>query len=378
MRNGNSLLIIILIVAALASSCADTSLKHYNLGLDAQKIGDLDKAIEHWKIALENRKDDADTHFNLGSALMEKGRYEEAEFHLREAAGLAPDDYETQYMLGRILELKGDLSGAKQAYSLSTAIKTNYYPPYIGLASCTLKQEQYRSAEKYATIGLSIAPRDLEGNLILAEAYFKQANYQEAYAQLLSVRPLYGRDYRVLFLLGKVMSERHMHVDAIETLKAAKESGDSSGELFYYLGRSHYALDQYSDAEKYYRLAIYKDKADASSWIGLAQTCFKTGQLEKSLEAWNSARALTPEDPEIDLGIGIVYLNSKRFEEAAALLERLRDRGDSPPRTMYYLGHAKMRLGKKAEAREAFEEFIRTWQGDKALIDEVNEILVTL
>ena len=45
---------------------------------------------------------------------------------------------------------------------------------------------------------------------------------------------------------------------------------------------------------------------------------------------------------------------------------------------LYFLGHAQMRMGQKENARRSFEEFISLWQGDKALIEEVNQILVTL
>ncbi len=258
------------------------------------------------------------------------------------------------------------------------AIKKNYFPPYIGFASCALKQKQYRTAEKYSALALRISTRDLQGNLILAEAYFGQSNYQEAYAQLLSIRFLNRNNPDMLLLLGKVMTERHMYNDALETLKLAGKNGISSSELFLYLGKSSYEIKHYPSAEKYFGLAIYKGKTDPRPLIGLAQTFMKTGELDKSLESWEKASLLDPGDPTIDLGISIVHINSRRFEQAAAILEELAARENFPPITLYYLGHATMRLGRKAEAQKAFEEFMRTWQGDEALKTETEDILITL
>ncbi|HSG28502.1 MAG TPA: tetratricopeptide repeat protein, partial [Candidatus Krumholzibacterium sp.] len=230
----------------------------------------------------------------------------------------------------------------------------------------------------YAAQGLSISSRDLEGNLILSEAYFQQGNYQEAYAQLLSIKYLYPRNRDLLVLTGKVMSERNQHEDAITALMQAKENGASSGDLFYYLARSLYALDRFADAEKYFQMALYKDRGDTRSMKGLAETEFMRRNYDKSLEDWRKAERLAPDDMEIQLGIAMVLINTRRPEAAVTVLRQIAGRSDSPPRTLYYLGHALMRTGDKSGAKEAFLEFRDTWEGDRALIREVDEILITL
>jgi len=112
--------------------------------------------------------------------------------------------------------------------------------------------------------------------------------------------------------------------------------------------------------------------------IGLANTHMKTGDYEKALNTWDRASQIDPDNPDITLGISTVYINTKRFEDGAILLEKLIMRDDFPPRALYYLGHARMRMGNKSGAREAFERFKSIWQGDRALLDEINDILITL
>ncbi|MCK4537565.1 MAG: tetratricopeptide repeat protein [Candidatus Krumholzibacteria bacterium] len=373
------LYILILPILALAvTGCSDASIKHYNLGIEAADSGDIDRAISEWKESLEHRYDDSDTQYNLGMALLEKELYDDAAVHLLEAARLSPDDNEIQYACGKALEAKGALPEAKKAYRLSITLKPNYFPPYIGIASIAMKQEQYRTAEKYATQALNISMRNLEGNLILSEAYFMQGNLQEAYAQLLSIRHMFPREPALLLLMGKVLSERHMHEDAIATLRLAKANGATGGDLFLYMGRSSYTLSQYNNAEKFFQLALYGNDTDIRALKGLAETRFKRGDYDKSLKTWKEISSISPMNMEAKLGIGMIYINTGRSEEAESILGALAEEEDFPPRTLYYLGHALMRTGKKAEARESFEEFLKTWEGDRALISEVKDIIITL
>ncbi|MCK7469440.1 MAG: hypothetical protein MZU95_00570 [Desulfomicrobium escambiense] len=60
---------------------------------------------------------------------------------------------------------------------------------------------------------------------------------------------------------------------------------------------------------------------------------------------------------------------------AAGVLETLRARPQYPPITDYYIGHAFLRMGDEARAREAFKRFLETWEGDPALSAEA-KILV--
>jgi tetratricopeptide (TPR) repeat protein len=213
---------------------------------------------------------------------------------------------------------------------------------------------------------------------VLAEAFYLQQNYHEAYAQLISAQPWIGLEPDYLLLLGKVMNARHMYADAIRTLLEAKDAGVSDSDLYLNLGTASYETNAFKDAKEYYKLAIYRDDSNAAAWTGLARTDYELDDLKGSLEAWNEAKKLDAGDPEIDLGTAMVYIRTRDFEKAVSVLQKLRAREGYPPRALYYLGHSLMRLGRREEAREAFEAFLDEWRGDEALASEVRDILVTL
>ena len=372
------LIVVAGMLLAFSVSCGDSALKHYNLGVEAAQRDDIDEAIVQWRKAAELNSSDPDTQYNLGMALLERKEYAEAEEHFLSAARIKSDDYKLQYGLGHSLEMQGKYSEAKKAYRYSIDLKSNFHPPYSGLGAIALEQGLYSTAEKFATEALRYSPYDKRGNLVLSEAYYMQQNYQAAYAQLISSRSWIGLEPDYLLLLGKVMNARHMYADARETLLKAKDAGKSGTDLFQHLGIASFETDDFKDAREYYRLALYRDETNVEAWTGLARTDYELDNIEESLEAWSRARTLTPDDPEIDLGIAIIHIRTRNFEEAVSVLEMLTARDDAPARTFYYLGHSLMRLGRRDEARESFELFLVKWQGDEALADEVRELLITL
>jgi len=362
----------------LPVSCGDSALKYYNLGVEAADRDDLDEAIRNWRRSAEINPSDPDTRYNLGMALLEKKEYGEAEENLKAAAGIDSDDYRLQYGLGKALEMQGKYSQAKKAYRYSISLKSNFHPPYSGLGAIALKQELYSTAEKYASDALRYAPHDARANLVLAEAYYMQQNYSAAYAQLISMRAWLSAEPDYLLLLGKVMNSRHMYADAIQTLITAREAGKSGSDLYLNLGTAYYETGDFKNAHENYRLAIYRDEQNVQAWTGLARTEFELDHLDESLKAWNRAKALDPVDPEIDLGMAVTLIRTREFEKAVSVLEKLNAKGNAPPRTLYYLGHSYMRLGRTDDARKSFILFLDKWQGDETLSEEVREILVTL
>jgi len=366
------------LLIVLTVSCGDSALKHYNLGVEAAQMDDIEEAIVQWRKAAELNPSDPDTRYNLGMALLQVEEYAEAEENFNAAARIQNDDYRLQYGLGHALEMQGKFSGAKKAYRYSISLKSNFHPPYAGLGAIALDQKLYSTAEKYATEALRFSPFDKRGNLVLAEAYYMQQNYQAAYAQLISSRSWIGLEPDYLLLLGKVMNARHMYADAKQTLLTAKDAGKSGTDLYLHLGIASFETNNLKDAREYCRVALYRDEKNTEAWIWLARTEYESDKLEESLEAWEKARALSPDDPEIELGIAMIHIRMKNFEEAVSVLEKLSTSDDAPQMAFYYLGHSLMRLGRRDEARRSFELFLAEWQGDDAIADKVREILITL
>ncbi len=372
----NAALGALLAILSLVLGCGpDKSVKCYNLGLEAAKREDYNEAVRLWSESIRYRPDDPDARYNLGLVLLTLNRYQEAEEQLREAVTLDPQDEQGHHLLGKCLEEQGKLPEAKLSYESSINMKPNYVPALIGLASIALKENQNKTAENHATQAVQLDPNNLEANMLLSEAYFRNDNFDAAYGQLLSARKLGPADADLLFLLGKVCYARHMYADALESLGAARTLGISNDEIFLYLGLANLALDYTSEAEKNFRLSLFKHGENARAWKGLGETYIKKKKWRDAADSIAKAILLAPDDPGALLDDAVIALYEGDLSGAAGKLERLRNRTDAPQITNYYLGHAYLRLGKNTEARDAFKRFIVTWQGDVSLTDEAKVIV---
>lgn len=369
-------ILILLVFLAFGSGCGpDKSIKYYNLGLDAAKRNDYTEAVKLWNEAVRYRPDDPETRYNLGAALIAMKRYAEAEEHLRAAVALNSLDADAQELLGESLQGQDRLAEAKNAYGFALGIKPTHVPSLIGLASIALTEGQNRSAENYATQAVELDPGNLEANLLLSEAYFRNGDFNAAYGQVLSARNLGSTNAALFFLTGKIAYARRMYADALDALQSARALGAATDEVFCYLGLSNLALGDTGEAEKEFRLSIYKNKGNAMAWKGLAETYIKEKRWREAGEAVEQAARIDASDPETLLDGAAVRMGTGDLNGAVRTLEALRARAEYPSITDYYLGHAFLRMRNDAEARAAFQRFVRTWEGDQALLDEAKAIV---
>jgi tetratricopeptide (TPR) repeat protein len=224
----SAVILVLLAFVAPGSGCGpDKSVKYYNLGLEAAKRDDYAEAVKLWNEAVRYRPDDPETRYNLGAALIAMKRYAEAETHLREAVALNSLDADAYQLLGKSLEEQEKLPEAKNAYGFALGIKPTQVPSLVGLASIALKEGQNRSAENHATQAVALDPGNLEANMLLSEAYFRNGDFNAAYGQILSARKLGPANAALFFLTGKIAYSRRMYADALDALRSASATSAS-------------------------------------------------------------------------------------------------------------------------------------------------------
>ncbi len=360
---------------SLAGCGTEKSIALYNDGIDAAAREDYEEAARLFALAVERRADDPQARYNLGLALIELDRFAEAETHLREAAALDPMDPEAQELLGTSLEKQGKLPEAKAAYRASLNIKPTHVPALLGLAAIALAENQNRAAQDYATEASDLDPNNLEANVLLSEAYFRNGEYSSAYGQILTAKRLKPTDETVQFLFGKIAYSRRMYEDALDALAGARSLGLASDELFLYLGLTNLALGSLGDAERDFRLSIYKNDANPRAWRGLGETYMVMKKWADANDAIGRATGLDPDDDQLALDRALIAMNTGDLDRAAADLEAVIAKPGAPQTTGYYLGHAYLRLRRDADARAAFERFIAIYEGGGALLDEARAIV---
>ena len=107
------------------------------LGLTYQARGDLAKAEEYLRGALDRKPDYADARNNLGIVLANQKRWDEAAREFEAAAGnvLYTTPEWAYYNLGEVERMRKEPARAEDAYRRSLRTNERYAPAYVGLSA---------------------------------------------------------------------------------------------------------------------------------------------------------------------------------------------------------------------------------------------------
>src|SRR5262252_2572214 len=122
------------------------------LGEELYRIGDLDAAIDEYRIALKLKPDSAKGHLQLGVALMAKQDWHAALTALKEATRLDSKLTQAHYNLGTVFYTIGNLKAAIQSYQRALELQ-NHFPDARYRLALVLKlshrdQESAQSMER--------------------------------------------------------------------------------------------------------------------------------------------------------------------------------------------------------------------------------------
>jgi tetratricopeptide (TPR) repeat protein len=128
--------------------------------------GELDKAIEVYKKALEESKADEKTGQQvaakalaaIGDCYVRKNDIENAQIYFKQSIDTSPDNEELAYTVGEVFFSNQKLDEAIQYFTKATEIKPDWAPPYHKLGLVYLNKTEYDKAKEYFTKFLTLEP----------------------------------------------------------------------------------------------------------------------------------------------------------------------------------------------------------------------------
>ncbi len=191
-------------------------------GLNFEKEGDLEQAVEAHLRALEVDPRIAQAHVNLISLYARLGDAEKAERHYQSAMEINPDLPDCHYNYGVLLYNRNDLPGAEKCFR--NALEIN---PYY--------------AEAHNNLGVLL---ERKGDTAAAEKHYRAA---------VENKP----DYRLAhFHLGRVLTNRRRFAEGIAHFKKTLEPEDTqTSQYLYALGAAYARAGDGGNAARYLRLA---------------------------------------------------------------------------------------------------------------------------
>jgi Tfp pilus assembly protein PilF len=263
-----------------------------------EKLGEIDKAIEEYKRALNSDRHNALLHLDLASAYLKKNDLAKAVDELTQASTDDPDSVEPHAVLALLYFSQGKTAEAGREYEKALEMASRLDPKnvaiYKNLAALYVERNDFALAERTYKLIIELSPADHEAYFFLANVYDDEHKGDEAVKYLRKAIELKPDYHPALNYLGYLYVDGNTNMgEAGRLINKALELDpgngayiDSHGWLLYRLGKYKEAV---VDLEKATRIV-----QDPVIYDHLGDVYLKLKDLLKARENWEKSLKLDP------------------------------------------------------------------------------------
>ena len=243
--------------------------------------GQLDSALEQYKVIADSNPEDAQTYVRIAEIYRRQAKYDQALENLKRADSLVPDTMDVPYSMAAVYQAQGRYDEAAK-----------------------LLQELLKKTEKSNEVGTSQA----------------------------------DRNNRAIFIerLGMVYREQENYTAAVETFRKMLTLGDENARSGY-----QEIIDTYRDAKQWPQAtaaakeAVQKMPNDRDLRMVLDAQLADTGEFDQAIADIRSMLKGGAEDRDIYVRLGIIYTRAKRWSDAEQALAKADQLSTKPDERAY-------------------------------------------
>ena len=353
----------------------DSPLIHYKIGVTLFHKGELDKALGHFKICVENDNNMSEAYFMIGKTLAKKDRVLEAVPYLESAVKYGKLKASRAHLLlhlllnykanknikikfkafnhlligfltlifdreakkdifrklsfvkfipifikGYYLEKTKNIYKAIDLYSESLEKVPGFIPFYILLGDLYRSLGKTNDAINEYRMAIWLDPTDLTAYRSLCATYEEQGDYEAAiamYQKLIEMRPndaiYYSNIANIYYLKGDMKTAISYYQSAITLNPNKNWTSIIAQTLGYVLQESK---ENYDAAISAYQSASILNPSDIDIYISLGSAFYDKGDYNNALAAYRAALEIDPNNARIHCNLGYLLWGKGTIEEA--------------------------------------------------------------
>ncbi len=256
------------------------------------------KAIEEYRLAIENDPGSAYLNSGLAELYAKTGRIRDAVLEAQDILTRDPNNVDARKLLGRIyLRSLGDTqAGAQSQEMLKRAI------------------EQYEAIVK-------LEPTSVDDHLLLGRLYRLDSQMAKAEQEFKTAVKLDPSSEDAVTTLAYLYNEQGNGKKAAEILNGVPDA-ERTAKLYSALGFTYEQQKDYKNAIAAYKQAVDQDKDNLDAMRGLAQNLMNDGQTDAALEQYKQIVEADPQDPQSYMRMAEIYRRTGRFDQALDALKK--------------------------------------------------------
>src|SRR5450631_1742215 len=352
----------------------------FNLGYIAERQGDAALAESMFQQALHTNPDYADALLELANLRITEKKYPEAEELLRRYVKVSHSPATGYYKLAMVERNLHETAAADRDLgvfqTLSKNVSAGPYPyehlfDYIDNRSKLAPGVREQLDIKELSDQIKKHPDQPEDLYLLAEAYLKAGNVEDAKTTIAQLDKISAGDFRTLTGTGVLLARYHLYDEAIQHFQAALQANPGSDEVKFDL------------ANAYFRKRLYPQALDAAGTISaegqkdnaylelLGDIYAHLGETARAEDIFRSAISRNPDNDQGYLSLSLLQFRTNDIKGAKETLLQGQSRIPASGKILWGLGVASVLEGNTAEAAKQFEravEMLPEWPGSYSML----------
>ena len=219
---------------------------------------------------------------------------------------------------GEALEGKKDVRGAEASYRKIIAANPENYPALIKLGNLLKGQGRREESSAVFRQALSSNPGYVHAHFNVAVMDFEDGNFDAAAKEFHAVRALAPENPDAYYYLLRIALNAGLMEEARSWLRQAEGVDPGGPNLFFYRGLLSAKNGDLEAAARQF-LECLSRKADyTEAQVNLAQAYYGLGRAGDSIDAYRKALAMDPDQPQVYLTLGSIFLKDR--DDAAQAL----------------------------------------------------------
>ena len=349
------ILVLLAGIAAGAAAQESPAAVAFRQGAAAQQRGDLERAADAYRRAIEINPQFAEAHANLGAVLARLGQYKDAVLSYERALAINPRLTAARLNLGLAHYRAGALRAAAETLQAVHTAEPSLLQARQLLGLVLVELGRDAEAIPHLEASAQAGPEEAAVLFALGRAYSRRGDSRaDAIAERLSKtpegRPLWHQ------LQGLALQRDDQHRKALDAFEAAAKLNAGLPQLSINVGVSRLALGDREGARLAFTDALTRSDRDAAAHIYLA---FMDEQDDRLLDALHHAEQAVAIEGNLAESRGLLGRILLKQGNALAAVRHLEAATAAEPRNAswrFLLGQAYQRVGQTDAAAREFAE----------------------
>ena len=206
---------------------------------------------------------------------------------------------------------------------------------------------------------------------LLAQAYLKSGNVDEARNTIAQLDKVQAGNTRTLAGAGVLLARYHLYDDAIQQFQAAIRENPDSDDIRFDLANTYFREGLYSQALDAAQQISEQGRKDDASLALLADIYARLGDTTRAGQMYRSAIRHSPDNDQNYVSLALLQLRENEVAAAKQTLLTGQARIPASGMILWGLGIASVMEGKTAEAAKQFEravDLLPEWPGSYSML----------